>query len=155
MAIVGIRGCAPSGPQTHFIRWKIRKGDDQVTAKPPSRAPKDVDAYLALQPEAFRRSLQILREAIRSVAPDAEEAFVYGVPGFRLDGKPLACYAGFKNHCSFYPTSPAVIKAHSSELTNFEVSEGTIRFQPEEMLPVTLIKKLVESRMAEIRKGRS
>jgi uncharacterized protein YdhG (YjbR/CyaY superfamily) len=87
--------------------------------------------------------------------PDAEEAFVYGVPGFKLDGKPLACYAGFKNHCGFYPMSPAVIRAYSSELKDYEVSEGTIRFQPETMLSMTLLKKLVKSRMAEIRKGSS
>lgn len=123
-----------------------------MTAKPSSKGPKDVDAYLASQPEAFRRSLQTLRVAIQSVVPDAEEAFVYGVPGFKLDGKPLACYAGFKNHCGFYPMSPAVITAYSSELKDYEVSEGTIRFQPETMLSMTLIKKLVESRMAEIRK---
>jgi len=114
-----------------------------------------VDAYLALQPEAFRRSLQTLRDAIQAVVPDAEETFVYGVPGFKLDGKPLVCYAGFKNHCGFYPMSPAVIRAHSSELKGYEVSEGTIRFQPETMLSTTLIKKLVKSRMAEIRTGSS
>ena len=113
---------------------------------------KEVDAYLAMQPEAFRRSLQTLRETIQGVVPDAEEAFVYGVPGFRLDGKPLACYAGFKNHCGFYPMSPAVIQTYASELKDYAVSKGTIRFQPETMLPVTLIKKLVKARMMEIRK---
>lgn len=130
-----------------------------MTAKSSSRngkqGPKDVDAYLASQPEAFRRSLRTLREAIQLVVPDAEEAFVYGVPGFKLDGKPLVCYAGFKNHCGFYPMSPAVIRAHSSELKGYEVSEGTIRFQPEKMLSLALIRKLVEARMAEIRKGSS
>lgn len=119
------------------------------------QGPKDVDAYLASQPEACRRSLRTLREAIQLVVPDAEEAFVYGVPGFKLDGKPLVCYAGFKNHCGFYPMSPAVIRAHSSELKDFEVSEGTIRFQPEKMLSLALIRKLVEARMPEIRKGSS
>lgn len=130
-----------------------------MTAKPSSddrkQRSKDVDAYLAAQPEAFRRSLQTLRQAIRLVVPDAEETLVYGVPGFKLDGKPLACYAGFKNHCGFYPMSPAVIKAHSSELKDYEISEGTIRFQPERMLSPTLIEKLVKARMAEIRKGSS
>ena len=115
---------------------------------------KDVDAYLASQPEAFRRSLQALRETIQAVVPDAEEAFLYGVPGFRLDGKPLACYAGFKNHCGFYPMSPAVITAYASELKEYEVSKGTIRFQPGNMLPVTLIRKLVAARLTEIRKER-
>lgn len=99
---------------------------------------KEVDAYLVSQPEAIRRALQTLRESIQAVAPDAEEAFVYGVPGFRLEGKPLACYAGFKSHCGFYPMSPAVISLYASELKEYKVSKGTIRFQPGNMLPVTL-----------------
>lgn len=128
-----------------------------MSAKSPpenkKQSPKDIDAYLALQPIAFRQSLQTLREAIGAIVPDAKEAFVYGVPGFKLDGKPLACYAGFKNHCGFYPMSPALVKAHASELKEYEVSEGTIRFGPEKMLPTALIRKLVEARVAEIRKG--
>ena len=125
------------------------------SSKNKKQGPKDVDAYLALQPEAFRRALQTLREAIQAVVPDAEEAFVYGVPGFKLDGKLLACYAGFKKHCGFYPMSPAVIRAYASELKEYEVSEGTVRFQPEKMLSMTLIEKLVKARMAEIREGTS
>jgi len=127
-----------------------------MTAKPSSKNkphdPKTVDAYLASQPEAYRHALQTLRETIQSLVPDAEEAFVYGVPGFKLDGKALACYAGFKHHCGFYPISPAAIKTYATELENFEVSEGTIRFQPDNILPMALITKLVEARMAEIRK---
>lgn len=119
------------------------------------QGPKDADAYLAAQPEAFRRSLQTLREAIHAVVPDAVEAFVYGVPGFRLDGKPLACYAGFKNHCGFYPMSPAVIRAYASELKDYEISEGTVRFRPDRMLSRTLVEKLVKARVAEIRRGSS
>jgi uncharacterized protein YdhG (YjbR/CyaY superfamily) len=125
------------------------------SSKNKKQGPKDVAAFLAAQPETFRRSLQALREAIQFVVPDAEEAFAYGIPGFKIDGKPLACYAGFKNHCGFYPMSAAVIRAYSSELKDYEVSEGTIRFHPEKMLSMTLIKKLVKARLAEIRTGSS
>ena len=117
--------------------------------------PKDADAYLASQPEDYRQALQALRETIRAAAPDAEEAFVYGVPGFKLDGKALACYAGFKNHCGFYPMSPVVISAFAVELKDYEVSKGTIRFHPEKCLPKTLIKKLVKARAAELRENSS
>jgi uncharacterized protein YdhG (YjbR/CyaY superfamily) len=115
------------------------------------RGPKDIDAYLASQPEHYRQALQGIREAVRAAAPDADEAFVYGVPGFKLDGKSLVCYTGFKKHCGFYPMSPAVIRAHSSELKDYEVSEGTIRFQPEQPLSKTLVEKLVRARAAELR----
>ena len=114
---------------------------------------KDIDAYLAAQPEDFRRALQALRETVRAAVPDAEEAFVYGVPGFKLNGKSLACYAGFKKHCGFYPLSPAVIDAFARELEGYEIAKGTIRFQPEKPLSKTLVKKLAKARAAELRKS--
>lgn len=79
---------------------------------------------------------------------------VYGVPGFKLDGKPLACYAGFKQHCGFYPMSPAVISAHAPDLQAYQVAKGTIRFQPETSLSSDLIQSLVLSRAAELRANR-
>lgn len=117
------------------------------------RGPKDIDDYLSSQPEDYRRALQAIRETVQSAVPDADEDFVYGVPGFKLDGRPLACYAGFKKHCGFYPMSPAVIRAYASELKNFEISKGTIRFQPEKPLSKTLVKKLAKARAAELRKS--
>lgn len=112
--------------------------------------PKDVDAYLTEQPEDYRRILQSLRETIRAAIPQAEEAFVYGVPGFKLYGKSLVCYAGFKKHCGFYPLSPAVISAFSAELADYEIAKGTIRFQADKPLSEELIKKLVLARAAEL-----
>ena len=120
-------------------------------SNPKKREPKEIDHYLALLPETYRQALQGIREAVRAAVPDADEAFVYGVPGFKLDGKSLFCYAGFKNHCGFYPLSPAVIRAHSSELKGYQISEGTIRFKPEQPLSRTLVEKLVRARAAELR----
>jgi len=114
------------------------------------KGPKDVDAYLAERPDDQRKALQRVRETISATVPDAEEAFVYGVPGFKLDGKSLVCYAGFKQHCGFYPMSPAVLDAHASQLGRFEIAKGTIRFQPDKPLSLALIRKLVRARVAEL-----
>ncbi|MCK4408532.1 MAG: DUF1801 domain-containing protein [Candidatus Eisenbacteria sp.] len=103
-------------------------------------------------PDDCRKALQGIRKAIRAAAPEAEEAFVYGVPGFKLAGQSLACYAGFKHHCGFYPMSPAVIRAHASELKKYEISKGTIRFQADRSLSAALVKKLVRARAAELKK---
>lgn len=119
------------------------------------KKPKDVDEYLAAMSEEARAALQELRKVIQGAAPDADEAFVYGVPGFKLGGRPLAAYAGFKHHCGFYPMSPAVISAHAEDLKHYDISEGTIRFQPEEPLPNALVTKMVKARAAELQKGKS
>ena len=127
----------------------------RLKAKTKQNGNKDIEAYLAALPNDQQQALQSIRKAIKAAVPDAEEALVYGVPGFKLNGKSLVCYAGFKNHCGFYPMSPKVINTHTSELKEYELSKGTIRFKSEKPLPASLVKKLVKSRAAELRGGRS
>jgi uncharacterized protein YdhG (YjbR/CyaY superfamily) len=110
----------------------------------------DVDGYLSEIPAAKRDALQKLRAAIRAAAPRAEEGFSYGLPAFRLNGRPLVCYGASAKHCSFFPMSPAVIRAHADELKKYETSKGTIRFPPEKPLPAPLVRKLVKARIAEL-----
>ena len=117
---------------------------------PAKKKPKDVDAYLADLPDAQREALQRIRETVLATVPGVEEAFVYGVPGFKLGGKSLVCYAGFKQHCGFYPMSPAVIDAHADQLERFDIAKGTIRFQPGKPLSLALLRKLVKARVAEL-----
>jgi uncharacterized protein YdhG (YjbR/CyaY superfamily) len=112
--------------------------------------PDSIDAYLASVPADRRAALQRLRRVVRAAAPRAEEGFSYGLPAFRLGGRPLVCFAAATSHCSFFPMSPAVIRAHAAGLTGYETSKGTIRFQPEKPLPVALVRKIVKARIAEL-----
>jgi hypothetical protein len=63
--------------------------------------PKKVDDYLATVPDEARATLEQLRATIRAAAPSATEGFSYGIPAFRLGGRPLVSYAALKNHCLF------------------------------------------------------
>jgi len=112
---------------------------------------KKVLAYLASLPADARKSLQRLRRDIKAAAPGAEDSISYGLPSFRLDGRPLACYKAARNHCSFHPMSTAVIRAHAADLKAYSTSPGTIRFAPGKALPVALVRKLVKTRIAEMR----
>jgi uncharacterized protein YdhG (YjbR/CyaY superfamily) len=111
----------------------------------------NIDEYLAPLPAHQRALLQKLRKAISAAAPRAEEGFSYGLPAFRLDGRPLVCFAAAANHCSLYPMSPAVIRAFADDLEKYETSKGTIRFVAP--LPGALVRRIVRARIAELQAG--
>ena len=110
--------------------------------------PKTIDEYIGAFPPEIKKNLMKVRSAIKETAPEAEEYFAYGVPAFKLNGKPLVYYAAFKSHIGFYPTPSAII-AFKKELSKYKTSEGTVRFPLNEPVPLELIKKMVKFRMQE------
>jgi uncharacterized protein YdhG (YjbR/CyaY superfamily) len=108
-------------------------------------------AYLASLPPAVRTRMKTIRDLVRVLAPDAVEVFSYGIPGFKLDGKPLVWYAAFARHTSLYPMTASIRKAHAAALKDYKTSTGTVQFPLDEPLPVALVKRLVRARLAELR----
>lgn len=111
--------------------------------------PRDIDEYLASVPEPALSTLKKLQGVIRAAAPaEATEAISYGIRTFKYKGA-LVAFAAFKNHCSFFPYSAALIKEFKKDLEPFETSKGTIRFPSDKPLPSALLKKFVRTRVAQ------
>ena len=115
--------------------------------------PDTIDDYLATVSPDKRAALEKLRRTIRAAVPRAEECISYGVPAFRLDGKVLVWFAAAAHHCSFFPG--AVLEDYADGLEDFETSKGTVRFQPDHLLPAALVRKLVKARIARTGAGRT
>ena len=111
----------------------------------PKTKAKTIDEYLAGLSHDKRAALERLRKTIRAAAPSAEECISYQLPAFRLDGKLLVAFGAWANHCAFYPGT--VMEAHKAELKDYDTSKGTIRFQADNPLPATLVRKLVKARI--------
>lgn len=111
--------------------------------------PSTIDQYLKGVSPKIRSLLVRVREAIRYTAPDAEESISYGVPSYKLNGKPLVYFGAGKEHGSIYGISQAIVKTYSEELDSFDKSKGTIRFTPDNPLPITLLRKMVKARILE------
>jgi uncharacterized protein YdhG (YjbR/CyaY superfamily) len=112
-------------------------------------AVKDIDEYLATVPEDARATLEKLRQRVSAAAPKAVEAIWYQIPTFKIHGRALVGFAAFKNHCSFFPMSMAVMRACQDELKSYDTSKGTIRFPVGKPLSAALVRKMVKARIKE------
>jgi uncharacterized protein YdhG (YjbR/CyaY superfamily) len=94
--------------------------------------------------------LERVRGAIGKAVPDAEECISYQIPAFKLHGRVLLYFAGWKEHFSVYPASDAMIAAFDGELDGYRVSKGTLRFPLSQPVPVKLIGRIAKFRADEL-----
>ncbi|MGH9627504.1 MAG: iron chaperone, partial [Bryobacteraceae bacterium] len=102
------------------------------------------------QPAAVQGLLERVRSTIRKAVPVAEEMISYGIPTYKLSGRPVLYFAGWKQHYSVYPANDRLVTAYKDELASYEVSKGTIRFPLSEPVPVKLIAGIAKFRAKEV-----
>jgi len=111
---------------------------------------RSVDEYIASQPEAAQGVLRRVRRIIRKAVPGAEEAISYQIPAYKLNGRPVIYFAGWRQHYSVYPSTDRLVAAFKDDLARYEVSKGTIRFPLSEPVPVKLIEAVAKFRAKEV-----
>src|SRR5271169_4550293 len=117
---------------------------------PKHSVPKSVDEYIAAQPEALRPKLEQVRAAIRKAVPQAVEGIGYRMPGYKLNGKPMLYFAGFKEHYSLFAASGTFFTSLEDELRGYELRKGTVHFPLTKRVPVKLISRIAKLRAAGI-----
>jgi uncharacterized protein YdhG (YjbR/CyaY superfamily) len=110
---------------------------------------KSVDEYIAAQPDAVQAMLGLVRRAIRKAMPGADEVISYRIPTYKLDGRAVLYFAGWKQHYSLYPASIPLVAAFKDELASYKVDKGTIRFPLSQPVPVKLIERIAKFRVQE------
>jgi uncharacterized protein YdhG (YjbR/CyaY superfamily) len=125
------------------------KKNTTATKRQPMRSPvSSVDEYLNRLPDDQAEALAKLREAIKAAAPKVEEVISYMIPTYKYKGA-LVHFAAFKNHCSYFVINKSILKKFENELKPFKVSGTSIHFTPNNLIPSSLVKKIVKIRMQE------
>lgn len=107
-----------------------------------------VDECIATFPAATQKIMKQVRAIIKKAAPKAEESMSYGMPAYKMNGKPLVYFSGYKSHIGFYatPTGHAEFK---KELSKYKQGKGSVQFPLDEPMPLKLIEQIVKFRAAE------
>lgn len=109
----------------------------------------EIKEYIAQFPDEVQHRLKQLHELILSESSEIMEAFAYKMPAYKLKGKALVYFAGYKNHIGFYAT-PTGHQAFVEELSKYKQGKGSVQFPLNQPLPLDLIKRIVKFRVSEV-----
>ena len=116
--------------------------------------PETIDQYIADFPTEIQQVLEEVRSTIRQMVPDARECISYGIPTFDMDKSHLVHFAGFKQHIGLYPT-PVGMEAFKADLAPYKQGKGSVQFPLDQPMPLDLIKRIVEFRVAAVQEKTS
>jgi uncharacterized protein YdhG (YjbR/CyaY superfamily) len=103
---------------------------------------KTIDEYIMGFEPTIQKTLNEVRNFIKSEVPNATEKISYGMPTFYLNGN-LVHFAAFKDHYGFFP-SPSGIDKFEKELIPYRSGKGTLRFPFNKPIPWDTLKKVIQ-----------
>jgi uncharacterized protein YdhG (YjbR/CyaY superfamily) len=109
-------------------------------------AAETIDGYIATFPKSVQSQLQKIRRTITKAAPEAEEAISYRIPTFKVNGRYLIYFAGFKTHIGLYPVH-ADGAGFSAAAARYASGKATLKFPLDEPLPLDLIAQVVKAKL--------
>ena len=106
-----------------------------------------VDDYIGqFRGDVRERLFEVMRRIIREVAPDAEESIAYGMPAYKLGGKPLVyfCWVCSSHWVLCYPEQS---RSLAEEFKKYKQGKGSVQFRLDQPLPVDLVRRVVMYRV--------
>lgn len=107
-----------------------------------------VDHYISNFPKEVQIILTHIRSITHTTAPDAEESMAYGMPAYKINGKPLVYFAAYEHHIGFYAT-PTGHEKFAPELAGYKQGKGSVQFPLDKPIPYDLIERIVAFRVQE------
>lgn len=111
--------------------------------------PSNVDEYIDAAPLIAQEKLREIRSILKKIAPNAIEMLKWGNPVL-IEKRILFSYSAYKKHLNFMPTGPAM-KPFEKELSGFSTGKDTIQLPYDKPLPVSLIQKIAEYRVKDVK----
>lgn len=108
----------------------------------------EVDKYIDTFPDDVKSILIKIRQVIKMNAKDAKESIAYKMPAYKINGKPLIYFAGFRNHIGLYAT-PSGHSEFEKELARYKHGKGSVQFPLDQPIPYDLIERIVKFRIKE------
>ena len=109
------------------------------------KTPKTYEEYCLDSPEETQEILENLKNFIQNLLSESELCINYGIPTFKMKGKNVIHFGGFRSHIGLYPGSE-VIEIFAEKLKKYKTSKGTVQFPLTQELPFDLIQEIVEFR---------
>jgi uncharacterized protein YdhG (YjbR/CyaY superfamily) len=111
---------------------------------------REVDEYIASQPEPKRTTLSRMRDMIHQIIPEVGEVMSHGVPYFTYKGKKLCGIAAAKNHMLYFTHTSTILPAMLADLQGYSFGKASVQFPIDTPLPRELLERLVAVRVNEI-----
>jgi uncharacterized protein YdhG (YjbR/CyaY superfamily) len=111
-----------------------------------------VDDYINSFQGDVKKRLETLRALVKELVPEAIESMAYGMPAYKLNGKPLVYFAAFPKHIGFYAT-PNGHEAFKAEFAPYKQGKGSVQFPLDHPFPTDLIRRVVLFRKSSVEKG--
>jgi uncharacterized protein YdhG (YjbR/CyaY superfamily) len=111
-----------------------------------------VDQYMDSISQSARQTLEKIRATIGAAAPEGKEIIHYQMPAIEYKGDVIIYFAAFKNHYHItIPRAGKIFEAFKGEFSPLDISKSTIRLPMDEPVPLDLIKRVTQFRIAELK----